>query len=124
MDAIRFSGAYWHSRDGHSRSGEAFYSSYTHRLPCCYRIGEVDAGLACLYFKQHFQHIIRDYLVLDIHKGSSGKQEYVVCYMLEKDIFVIFDETAAAVKILYNGKKDRVLPDIVHLCMNFKQVCP
>lgn len=121
MDAARFSGAYWQRPEGYSRSGEAFYNNCTRRLPCCYRIGEVDAALACLYFKQYFQHAISDYLVLDMHKGVGGKQEYVICYMLERDIFVIFDEAAAAVKILYSGAKDGMLPDIIQLCVNFKQ---
>lgn len=121
MDVAGFSGAYWNRPEGCSRSGEAFYNNCTQQLPCCYQISGLQAGLACLYFKQYFQHLVRDYLVLDMQKSVAGKLEYVVCYMLERDIFVIFDEMAAAVKILYSGAKDSMLPDIIHLCMNFKQ---
>lgn len=120
LTETNFSGAFLGIHQAEHTSYERMYHAYTHHLPCFYKITQVAAGKACLQFQLDFQQLIRDYMVLDVVKVTSKRYQYVLCYVLDNDIFVIFDEATATIKILYHNAKDPGLSHIIQHCMNFK----
>lgn len=120
METLKFDGSLHVLPQDRNLPIEHFYTDCTHAAPCLYKITNLDIFALMHSFKLQFFALIEDFVVLDAPLKRANYSGYTLCFVLKNHIFVVFEEAAQQVKILYHKTKDETLKAVVQLCQSFK----